>query len=148
MTTQSTLKTKRIYHTWDKWECYPCGFYEPKPPKGMTESECQEAYRSFLDDDDRFREGLDMVVGFWPKSCEHYLTNENMNRIAWLGQSSMCIMTGVPSRFLGGFFLLTDEQQAKANATALEYLNKWLASRGDGPLTLDAAQSKTEMNLY
>ncbi len=71
-----------------------------------------------------------------------------MNRIAWLGQASMCIATGIPSRFRGGFYKLTEAQQARANATALEYLNRWLVLRGEPELAPEAAQSKTEMNLY
>lgn len=139
---------KRIYHTWDKWECYPAGFYEPKPPKPLTEKDCEEKYRSFLADDEAFRAALQRVITEWPNSCEHYLSNENMNRIAWLGQSSMCIATGIPSRFRGGFYKLTEAQQERANLTALEYLNKWLVSRGEPELEPEAAQSKTEMNLY
>lgn len=139
---------KRIYHTWDKWECYPAGFYEPKPPKPLTEKDCEEKYRAFLSDDEQFRLALERVITEWPNSCEHYLSNENMNRIAWLGQSSMCIATGIPARFRGGFYKLTEDQQARANLTALEYLNKWLVARGETPLEPEAAQSKTEMNLY
>lgn len=139
---------KRIYHVWDKWECYPAGFYEPKPPKPLTDKDCEERYRSFLADDGAFRAALARVLSEWPNSCEHYLSNENMNRIAWLGQSSMCIATGIPSRFRGGFYRLTEDQQARANATALEYLNRWLVSRGEPPLAPEDAESKTEMNLY
>ena len=139
---------KRIYRTWDKWECYPAGFYEPKPPKPLTEKDCEEKYRAFLSDDEQFRLALERVITEWPNSCEHYLSNENMNRIAWLGKSSMCIGTGIPARFRGGFYKLTEDQQARANLTALEYLNKWLVARGETPLEPEAAQSKTEMNLY
>ena len=139
---------QRIYHTWDKWECYPAGFYETKPPKPMTDKEAEEAYRAFLADDEAFRGALQRVITEWPSSCEHYLSNENMNRIAWLGQSSMCIARGIPARFRGGFYRLTEEQQERANATALEYLNKWLVARGEPELAPESANSKTEMNLY
>ena len=52
---------RRIYHTWDEWECFPAGFYEPRPPAGMTDDEAREAYRAFLADDEAFRHGLDRV---------------------------------------------------------------------------------------
>ncbi len=139
---------ERIYHTWDAWECYPAGFYEVRAPKALGDIDCEESYRTFLSDDDAFRAALGRVLAEWPNSCEHYLSNENMNRIAWLGQASMCIATGIPSRFRGGFYKLTEAQQARANATALEYLNRWLVSRGEPELAPEAAQSKTEMNLY
>lgn len=139
---------KRIYHTWDKWECYPAGFYEDRAPDGMTPHEAVRAYRDFLRDTPRFAAALDRVIVEWPNSCEHYLTNENMNRIAWLGQAAMCIATRVPSCFRGGFNLLTPAEQQEANATALVALNRWLAARGEPALTMDTAQSRTEPNLY
>ena len=138
----------RIYHTWDKWECYPTGFYNDKPPKGMTNEDCEAAYRDFLADTDLFGKALQRVITEWPMSCEHYLTNTNMNRIAWLGQSSMCIHSGIPSRFRGGYNLLTEEQKEAADRKAFEYLNKWIVSQGHDPITWEEAQSRTEANLY
>jgi len=140
---------ERIYHTWDKWECYPAGFYENKPKdKALTADDCREAYRSFLADLPRFRAALRRVLAEWPNSCEHYLTNESMNRIAWLGQASMCIETGIPSCFRGGFYLLSEEQQNAADLEALDALNEWLVARGEEAKTLDNVKSKTKANLY
>ena len=138
----------RIYHTWDKWECYPAGFYETHPPEGMTDAAARDAYAEFLRDDGRFREALDGVLRDWPNSCEHYLSNERMNRLAWLGQAAMCYATGVSRQFRSGFNRLTGAEQDNANLTALEALNYWLTERGEPVLDMDAAQSKTEMNLY
>lgn len=139
--------TERIYHTWDKWECYPAGFYEGQK-EGMTDDECKEAYRAFLADLDRFDAALRRVVSEWVNSCEHYLTNEAMNRVAWLGQASACIDMGLPSRYRSGYFLLTEEQQKAADDLALEYLNKWLAEHGFQPVNLDDAGVKAKVNLY
>jgi hypothetical protein len=141
-------KMERVFHTWDQWECYPAGFYGEKPPKGMTNDECELAYRDFLSDSVAFSAGLGGVLSDWVKSCEHYLTNENMNRIAWLGQSAMCYATKVPSRYRGGYNLLTDEQKEAADSLALVYLNKWLVSNGYQELTPEEAQSRTQANLY
>ena len=52
---------------------------------------------------------MERVVKEWPVSCEHFLTKHGMNRIAWLGQASMCIETGIPRFFRGGFNLMTQE---------------------------------------
>lgn len=140
---------KRIYHTWDKWECYPAGFYEPRPPqKGMTSDECKLMYAQFLRDKDRFSAALDRVIMEWPNSCEHYLTNERMNRIAWLGQAAMCVATRVSKFFYGGYFLLSEEEQRQADLTALASLNKWLLARGHKELTIEEAASKTQADLY
>jgi len=71
-----------------------------------------------------------------------------MNRIAWLGQASMCIETGISSRFCGGYNLLTPEQKEAADKKAFEYLNKWLVNNNRQELTWDLAQSKTKADLY
>lgn len=140
---------KRIYHTWDKWECYPAGFYEDKPKDRSWDDEyCLNLYYSLLRNDELFEAALKQVITEWVNSCEHYLTNERMNRIAWLGQASLCITYGIPSRYRGGFNRLSEQEQAHANEVALKYLNKWLEARGEKALTIEEAQSKTEADLY
>lgn len=140
---------ERIYHTWDEWECYPAGFYEVNPPDGMTREEAEETYRAFLADIPEFKRVLARVIVEWKNSCEHYLTNENHNRIAWLGQACLAYKFKIPSAFRGGFHQLTIEQQEAANDAALDALNVWIASNTrDMPLTHETAKSKTQMNLY
>lgn len=140
---------ERVYHTWNEWECYPAGLYETKPPlEGMSAQECRDAYEEFLRDLDRFRAGLEGVLRDWPNSTEHYLTNQNMNRIAWLGQAAMCYETRVPRVFRSGFMQLTADEQEAANQLALEYLNKFLVARGEAAVTLESAASRTVADLY
>ena len=115
----------RIWHPWHKWECYKAGFYETTPPAGMTSDQAREHYAEFLSSP-RFAEYLIVVTGEWGFSCEHFLTNESINRIAWLGQASMCRATSVPSVFRGGFKLLPATEQAKANETAAQALTRWM----------------------
>lgn len=139
----------RIFHTWEKWECYPAGFYENKPKnKTLTDDDCRKMYAEFLRDIPMFEASMMSVMQEWKNSCEHYLSNENMNRIAWLGQSAMCYAKGVPAFFCGGFNQLTEDEKLRANMSALKFLNKWLEKRNEKPLTLEEAQSKTKANLY
>ena len=119
----------RIYHHWEEWECYRAGFYATAPPVGMDTDQARSAYATFLRDSARFAAALARVLAEWPNSCEQFLSNENINRIAWLGQASMCIATGVPARFRGGFRLLSIAEQAAANTQVGDALHKWLASR-------------------
>lgn len=146
--TVNTSDEERVFHTYDKWECHKAGFYNTKPPDGMTKDECIEAYRGFLADLDTFEEGLKLVIAEWKHSCEHYLTNKAMNRIAWLGQAAMCRMTGVSSEFRGGFSMLTEEQQQAANELALVYLNKWLTDNGLDALSMDEASPSRQSDIY
>lgn len=138
--TVNTSDENRIFHTYDKWECFKHGFYE-NTKEGMTKSECEEVYRDFLSDTDRFSSALEHVVTEWKYSCEHYLTNTAMNRIAWLGQAACCYDSGIPSAFRSGFYLLTEKQQEEANVVALKYLNKWLLNNGMPEVSMEEAMS-------
>lgn len=143
---------KRVYHTWDEWECYPAGFYEDKPVRDDLESasdeELAEIYAALLRDRDAFATALERVLREWPNSVEHYLSNERMNRLAWLGQAALCIEYGIPSRYRGGFMLLTQEERDAANMTALVALNGWLEAQDEAPISIEEAASKTQMDLY
>lgn len=133
-------KGDRIYHTYDKWECEKAGFYASSHP-GMTSEECQRAYRDFLADLDRFESAAFSVISEWKNSCEHYLTNFAMNRIAWIGQAAMCYETGIPCKYCSGFNLLTEEQKESANQVALKVLNKWLVDNGRETVDMEKALS-------
>lgn len=141
-------KVKRVYHTWDKWECYPSGFYDKKPSSGLTNQECEFEYKELLTNLNDFEVALSGVLMFWVNSCEHYLSNEKMNRIAWLGQASLCFAKGIPSSFRSGFSLLTEQEQLQANNMALKYLNQWLLLKGYDSVDLEKAGAKITTNQY
>ena len=145
--TVNTNDPDRIFHTFDKWECHKAGFYQ-LTKDGMTKAECEHEYAAFLSNLDRFRDGLEHVVSEWKYSCEHYLTNTAMNRIAWLGQAAMCYATGVPSVFRGGYYQLNQAQRDAANNLALEYLNKWLVANGREPTSIDVAMPDRQVDIY
>ena len=88
-------------------------------------------------DEDAFRAALQGVIDEWKHSCEHYLTNRAMNRIAWLGQAAICYTSGVTSIFRAGFYRLSVEQQERANEIALEYLNQWLERHNLDVVSID-----------
>lgn len=140
--------SKRIFHTFEKWECFKAGFYEEKPAKGTSQEEGEAQYTVFLSDLPRFEMALQKVIAEWKFSCEHYLTNERMNRIAWLGQASACIATGLPCYCRAGYNRLTEEQKVAADMMALKYLNIWLEGRGEKPISYEEALSRTEAELY
>lgn len=141
--TVNTSDENRIFHTYESWECYKAGFYATTKD-GMSKKECEQAYREFLSDPGRFSASLECVVVEWKHSCEHYLTNAAMNRIAWLGQAGACYAMGIPAQFRSGFYLLTEDQQKAANEVALRYLNKWLEANGRPPVTMTEAYSATD----
>lgn len=139
---------ERIYHTWDKWECYKFGFFEVRPPKGLTDDDCKMMYANLLADIDEFKRIMIFIISEWKYSCEHNLTNERMNRIAWMGQASLTYKYLLPAKYRGGYYLLTKEQQQKADEAALEIINLWMESQGYEIQTSETIVSKTEMDLY
>lgn len=133
-------KGDRIFHTFEKWECNKWGFYASSV-EGKTAEECKIEYRDFLADISRFKRAALCVIREWKYSCEHYLTNFAMNRIAWIGQAAMCYATGIPSKYCSGFNLLSEDQQDQANHVALEVLNQWLLQNGREEVTLEEGLS-------
>lgn len=146
--TQNTSDENRIFHTYDKWECQKAGFYKTTPPEGMSKDDCKQAYVDVLTNIPRFEQSLEHIIKNWKYSCEHYLTNYAMNRIAYLGQAAVCHATGVPSEFRGGCFLLTEQQQLEADKAALKYLNIYLSSRNMDELTLEEARTTRQSDIY
>ncbi len=144
----NTSDKDRIFHTWDKWECYPSGFYESSL-KDKTHEECEELFKSTLSNQKLFASILEKVIVEWRYSCEHYLTNKSMNRIAWLGQAAVNYHTKVPSRYSGCWFDINENVRSEANETALKYLNKWLLNNGLNEVEMHGAlNSGKQIELY
>jgi len=138
--TANTSDEARVFHTYEKWECHKAGFYASNF-EGYKADECKQMYADFLSDSDKFRKAATSVINEWVYSCEHYLTNTAMNRIAWIGQAAMCYATGVPSKFCSGFNLLTEDQQREANLVALDVLNDWLIQNSRETIEMEEALS-------
>ncbi len=138
--TLNTNDNNRIFHTFDKWECHKSGFYKSKKD-GMTTNECEQEYYNILSNSDLFKNILNKIIIEWKHSCEHYLTNTSMNRIAWLGQAAVCYKSGVPSKYCSGWNLLSNEEQNIANTIALNALNKWLKQNNRNLVSMEEASS-------
>lgn len=146
--TVNTSDPERIFHTYDKWECAKAGFYASKKD-GMTGEQCQNAYAVFLRNTELFEKTANKVIQEWKHSCEHYLTNKAMNRIAWIGQASVCYAEGIPSQFCSGFNQLTPEEQEKANNVALKIINKWMKKNNRKELSMeDALSAGRQVEIY
>jgi ParB-like chromosome segregation protein Spo0J len=143
----NTNDENRIFHTHDKWECEKSGLYKTTV-EDLKQVEAEQLYADFLSDSEKFRSALHAVITEWKHSCEHYLTNTSMNRIAWLGQASVCYALKLPAVCKGGFNFLSDENQLKANNLALEYLNKWLVANNREEVTLNEGLGNKQVDLY
>ena len=144
----NTNDPERIFHTYDKWECYPAGFYE-NSVKNKSHEECEEIFKEVISDDEKFREALEGVISNWTNSCQHYLTNKAMNRIAWMGQAAVCYASGVPAKYSGSWFSIPEEKRDIANNTALEYLNLWLLKNNMKAVEMhEALNAGRQIELY
>ena len=138
----------RIYHTWDKWECYQAGFFDDKCRNKETTEEAEAVYKKLLSDKPMFSAALFSVINEWPMSCEHNLTNEKMNRIAWLGQAALAYTYNIPSKFRKGYYMLDNKEKLEADTTALKYLNIWLEKKGEPSVSLEEAGATSIANQY
>ncbi len=144
----NTNDPNRIFHTFDKWECHKHGFYA-STKKDWSHEQCENEFKRILSDQELFASILEKIIVEWKFSCEHYLTNSSMNRIAWLGQAAVCYESGIPSRYSSAWFDISEENREKANKTALVYLNKWLDSNGlDQKNMEEAAIIGRQVELY
>ena len=137
----------RIFHTYDKWECFEAGFFNTSV-NGMKKEEAEEKFANFLKDINKFEEALNHIVHNWKYSCEQNLTNIAFNRIAWLGQASVCYATGIPAVYRAGWFKLNEYEQLKADNMALKYLNIWLKNNGRDEATMEEAKPFRQSELY
>lgn len=138
--TANTSDPGRKFHTFEKWECFKAGFYA-STVEGKSADELEKDFADFFRTAGEFETAANRVISEWQNSCEHYLTNSAMNRIAWLGQAACCISRKIPSRFCGGWSLLSEEEQAKANDIALDVINRWMFLNGRASLTMEEAIS-------
>ena len=144
----NTNDPERIFHTWDKWECYKAGFYESSHPN-KSHHDCAIAFVQVLSDAELFKKGLEGVISTWKNSCEHYLTNKSMNRIAWLGQAAVCYLKGVPAKYSGSWFEIEEDKREEANIIALNYLNKWLRDNNMNRVEMhEALNTGKQIELY
>lgn len=135
----NTNDEDRIFHTFEKWECQKNGFYKHTPPIGMTKYDAENEYAKFFTNLNEFETTLSKLINEWKYSCEHYLTNKAMNRIAWLGQASVCYSKNIPSEFRAGFNLLSENQKNEANELTLKYLNIWMKNNNRNEITMEEA---------
>ena len=120
--------------------------YSSVAPDGMSDEQAIDMYAAFLRNSERFELAIARVFSEWPLSCENFLTNISNNRIAWIGQSSMCIETGIPCRFRAGFKRLSQEDQKMANSVAAKWLRRWERQHAQKDRNLRQAMGKAMLS--
>lgn len=112
---------RQVYHPYHAWEDHAAG---------MWKRTCQPAQivaaLALMERTDVWAAAMREVLAAWPVSCEHNLTNEGQNRLAYLGQASVCYQIGVPAcATAAAWWLLSDEQRIRANTAARRAILTW-----------------------
>lgn len=115
---------ERIYHPFNLWEDHKHGFYDNC--SGEVKKEKLQKVVDFFNDPNKTYEFMERVLVEWKYSVEHNLTNNSMNKIAYLGQSAVCLCYSVPSTVtMEGWSLLSKDTQTTANSIAITLLKKY-----------------------
>lgn len=115
---------KRIYHPYWLWEDYKAGFYDNV--SGEQKKEMIKNVLTMFNSKSLTRKFMMKVVKEWKYSCEHNLTNESLNKIAYIGQSACCLYARIPNTItMEAWSLLTDEVKKRSDKIALEIISYW-----------------------
>lgn len=115
---------KRIYHPYWLWEDYKAGFYDNV--SGEQKKEMIKNVLTMFNSKSLTRKFMMKVVKEWKYSCEHNLTNESLNKIAYIGQSACCLYARIPNTItMEAWSLLTDEVKKRSDKIALETISYW-----------------------
>jgi len=115
---------KRIFHPYWLWEDYKAGFYDNV--SGEKKKEYIKKVLEMFNDKKLTKENMLFVVENWKYSCEHNLTNDSLNKIAYIGQSACSVYAGVPCTVtMECWSMLSEEVKQRSNKIALEVIEIW-----------------------
>lgn len=115
----------RKFHHYEELEEYHAGMW--RIVRGDKRKQFIEAASDLMRSPDEFKLAMQEAVGAWPKSCEHNLTADAVNRIAWLGHAGCCVGVKSPEDCTRlGWHTLNDAEQKEANRVAAEVLREWI----------------------
>jgi hypothetical protein len=118
------MEIKRIYHSWDKWEDYKAGFYNNV--SGKDKAEMIEKVIELFTDPVLTRKYMIKVIKDWFFSCEQNLTNNGMNKIAYIGQAACCLYAGIPSTVtMEAWSKVPNDYKVIADSIANDVLKEW-----------------------
>lgn len=117
------MKIDQIFHHYLKWEDFKHGLYDSQCDRF---EEKKELSKELLSNQELFYEvAIDMFKS-WKFSSEQNLTDNNINKNAWIGQGSCCFNHSAPSYVtIEAWWELDEDTRKEANRTAQRALKKW-----------------------
>lgn len=121
--------TERIYFDFRELEEFHSGMW--RIVRGSDRAKNALAAARLMRDSVAFKAAMMRALDEWPKSCEHNLTADGVNKLAWLGHAGNCIEHGGPEENTRiGWHQLAKEEQDEANRVAQEVLEEWHRRKG------------------
>lgn len=115
-------KIKQIYTPYWSWECYKKGLYNSYYLNTDIEK-CTE----FMNNIELFSKSMQEVNHNWNNSMLNFLTNPNINRVAFLGQCGVCYALGYPDALTKKCWKNLDrKKQNKLNFISHQIIVTWI----------------------
>lgn len=119
------VRLRRVYHDCREWEEMKFNMWGEVD----NQKEALQKAIEFTSNHKQYGQYMMRVVNEWPISCENALTDENLNKRAWVGHSAVALALQIPediTRKAWGY--LTDEQRFLANKEATRAIQYWTIS--------------------
>jgi len=129
---------KRVYHPYTLWEEVAANMW------GDVEDRKEWLAKAiaFTGDHKRYGSYMMRVIREWSVSSENALTDQRMNRKAWIGHAATALAIGCPEDIVRqAWGQLTDEQRLLANKEAARAIRTWeLTYRADRGIREDVGE--------
>jgi hypothetical protein len=120
----SYKKIKRIYHHYMSWEEHHAKMWHSLPKEEFNEMLPKAI--EFTGNHELYGAWMLKVLKVWPISCEQNLTDNSINRRAWIGHAACCLAIGCPENITRqAWHYLTKDQQDDANNKADQAISIW-----------------------
>jgi hypothetical protein len=118
------MKIKQVFVHYKKWECYQNGMWFKVDKK--TEIELLKKAIDFTSNHILYGNAMNEVVFKWENSMLNFLTNQSINRKAYLGHCAVCYKLKIPEYIVRmAWKHLNEKQRILADKVALETIKKW-----------------------
>lgn len=119
-----SIERNRIYHPYNRWEDFKAGFYDNCT--GEAKKEKIQKVLEMFNSAKLTRKFMELVIKEWVYSCEHNLSNNSMNKIAYLGQAACCLYGNIPCTVtMECWRLLSKEVRDRSDSIASEVIKQW-----------------------
>jgi len=120
-------KIKQKFHHFSMWEDFRNGLYNSSCER--YDEKVHLSIDLLSDQEEFYIVAVDMFKA-WSYSAEQNLTDNSINKKAWIGQASCCFNHKAPDyATIEAWWKLSDETRVKANETALKALKKWQSEK-------------------